>query len=179
MQNNQVILVDNDNNVLGAMEKMEAHRKGVLHRAISVFVFDSQGRWLLQKRAQNKYHSNSLWTNTCCSHPYPAEKNNDAANRRLMEEMGIKCKLEELFYFIYKEALDNGLTEHEFDHVFFGISDELPHINHDEVMDYKYINYSDLQNDIALNPQNYTVWFKMIVEKVQYHINQFTHESIQ
>lgn len=167
MRKDDVILVDSDNNVVGIMDKMEAHKKGLLHRAISVFIVDSGGRWLLQKRASDKYHSSSLWTNTCCSHPFPSESNSDAANRRLSEEMGIRCSLRELFHFSYKEALDNDLTEHEIDHVFFGICDDAPSINHNEVMDYKYITYTDLQEDIASNPQNYTVWFKMIVERVQ------------
>jgi len=172
MNKDQVILVDTNNFMIGSMGKMEAHKKGLLHRAISVFIFDSQGKWLLQKRAANKYHSNSLWTNTCCSHPFPYESNLNAANRRLMEEMGMQCNLTELFHFIYKEVLDNELTENEIDHVFIGTSDVLPIINSIEVMDFKYMNYSVLKDDIALNPQNYTVWFKMIAEKVQSHISQ-------
>lgn len=173
MRNDNVILVDPGNREIGSMEKMEAHRKGLLHRAISVFIVDSGGRWLLQKRAKDKYHSSTLWTNTCCSHPFPNERNSDAANRRLSEEMGIRCNLNELFHFTYKENLDNELTEHEIDHVFFGVCDDVPSVNHNEVMDFKYITYADLQEDIASNPQNYTVWFKMIVERVHDQIEQF------
>src|SRR5690606_3613335 len=131
-----VILVDENDNETGTMQKMEAHQKALLHRAISVFICNSNGEWLLQKRALQKYHSNGLWTNTSCSHPFPGESNLDAANRRLFEEMGIKAGLTEIFTFIYKEQLDNELTEHELDHVFFGISDVEPEINPDEVDDW-------------------------------------------
>lgn len=166
MSDTFVILVDSDNNQIGVSEKMEAHRKALLHRAVSVFICNSKGEWLLQRRALGKYHSNGLWTNTCCSHPYPNETSIDAANRRLVEEMGMKCQLKELFSFTYKEVLDNELTEYEFDHVFVGISDEEPIINLDEVMEWKYINFIDLKKDIELNPNNYTVWFKKIFERV-------------
>jgi isopentenyl-diphosphate delta-isomerase len=166
-----VILVDTDDNQIGVSEKMEAHRKALLHRAVSVFICNSKGEWLLQRRALSKYHSNGLWTNTCCSHPYPNETNIDAAKRRLMEEMGMECELNEFFSFTYKEVLDNELTEYEFDHVFFGISDHKPTINIDEVMEYKYITFSDLQKDIELNQNDYTVWFKMIFERVKLNIS--------
>lgn len=166
MSDTLVILVDNDDNQIGVSEKMEAHRKALLHRAVSVFIINSKGEWLLQRRALSKYHSNGLWTNTCCSHPYPNETSVDAANRRLIEEMGMKSQLNELFSFTYKEVLDNELTEYELDHVFIGISDENPKINLDEVMDWKYINFGDLKKDIELNPNKYTVWFKKIYERV-------------
>lgn len=166
MNDTFVILVDSDDKQIGVSEKMEAHRKALLHRAVSVFIINSKGEWLLQRRALSKYHSNGLWTNTCCSHPYPNESSIDAANRRLVEEMGMKCQLKELFSFTYKEVLDNELTEYEFDHVFVGISDENPNINLDEVMEWKYINFIDLKNDIHHNPHNYTVWFKKIFERV-------------
>jgi isopentenyl-diphosphate delta-isomerase len=166
MSYGQVILVNENDEVLGAMAKMDAHRLGLLHRAISVFITDSQGRWLLQRRAENKYHSNSLWTNTCCSHPMPGENTLDAAKRRLTEEMGLQCELTELFHFVYREALDNELTEHELDHVFFGITDQLPEINHEEVMEYKYLLYNDLHQDMTANPEKYTVWFRLIMERV-------------
>ncbi len=166
MSDTLVILVDSDDNQIGVSEKMEAHRKALLHRAVSVFIINSKGEWLLQRRALSKYHSNGLWTNTCCSHPYPNETSIDAANRRLIEEMGMKSQLNELFSFTYKEVLDNELTEYELDHVFIGNSDENPKINLDEVMEWKYISFSDLKNDIELNPNNYTVWFKKIFERV-------------
>jgi len=165
-----VILVDRKDMEKGIMEKMEAHHKAILHRAISVFICNSNGEWLLHRRSIEKYHSSGLWTNASCTHPYPGETNQDAANRRLMEEMGMKCELTELFSFIYKEKLDNELTEHEFDHVFLGITDEKPVINTNEVMDWKYMAYNDLKEDIEKNPADYTVWFKKIVGKVNSHI---------
>ena len=165
-----VILVDKHDNELGKMEKIEAHKKALLHRAISVFIVNSNGEWMLQRRALNKYHSNGLWTNTCCSHPYPGETSIDAANRRLAEEMGMKVELKELFNFTYKEELDNELTEYELDHVFLGISDDNPKINTDEVVDWKYIKYDDLKTDMENNPENYTVWFRKIVERVHKHL---------
>lgn len=164
-----VILVDENDNETGTMQKMEAHQKALLHRAISVFICNSNGEWLLQKRALQKYHSNGLWTNTSCSHPFPGESNLEAANRRLFEEMGIKAGLTEIFTFIYKEQLDNELTEHELDHVFFGISDVEPEINPDEVEDWKYISFNDLEADVKKNPKNYTVWFLKIFNKVNEH----------
>jgi len=165
-----VILVDTNDNELGKMEKIQAHKKALLHRAISVFIVNSHGEWLLQRRALHKYHSNGLWTNTCCSHPYPGETSIDAANRRLTEEMGMEVKLKELFNFTYKEELDNELTEYELDHVFLGISDEIPKINTNEVVDWKYIKCDDLKTDLKNNPENYTVWFRKIVERVHKHL---------
>lgn len=165
-----IILVDHTDTETGIMEKMEAHRKGLLHRAISVFIVNTKGEWLLHRRAIDKYHSSGLWTNASCSHPYPDETNLEAAHRRLKEEMGMCCHLNELFSFTYKEKLDNELTEHEYDHVFLGITDEKPIINTVEVMDYKYLFYNDLKNDIEKYPLGYTVWFKKIVEKVNSHI---------
>lgn len=162
----QVVLVDAHDKQIGVMEKYEAHQKGLLHRAISVFLFNSQGQWLLQQRADDKYHSNSLWSNTCCTHPFPEESNLDAANRRLYEEMGLRCDLKYLFNFLYEEPLDNELTEHELDHVFIGFSDEDPQLNPLEVMDYCYINFSELKKDLQSHPGNYTVWFRKIVELV-------------
>jgi len=164
-----IILVDYNDTETGIMDKMEVHRKGFLHRAISVFIVNTNGEWLLHRRAIDKYHSSGLWTNASCSHPYPAETNLEAARRRLKEEMGMSCPLNELFSFMYKEKLDNELTEHEYDHVFLGISDEKPEINTKEVMDWKYIAYNDLINDIEKNPLEFTVWFKKIVEKVNSH----------
>jgi len=172
MKGEQVILVDENDAEVGIMEKIEAHRRGLLHRAISVFIMDSKGRWLLQRRAENKYHSNSLWTNTCCSHPMPQESSADAAKRRLHQEMGLECELTELFRFTYREDLDNGLTEHELDHVFTGVTDSLPEINREEVMEYRYMNYNDLEADVAARPENYTVWFRIIFSKVNDHLKE-------
>jgi isopentenyl-diphosphate Delta-isomerase len=165
-----VILVNTDDHEIGIMEKMKAHRKALLHRAISVFVFNRKGEWLLQRRAKDKYHSQGLWTNTCCSHPFPGESVKDAAKRRLLEEMGMVCDLDELFTFTYSEKLDEGLTEHEVDHVFFGTSDMFPDVNNKEVMEWKYIGFNDLLEDIKLHPLKYTIWFRIIFEKVNHLI---------
>ena len=161
-----VVLVDENDNPLGIMEKIKAHREARLHRAVSVFIFNLKGEWILQKRALDKYHSRGLWTNACCTHPYPAESDHEAASRRLHEEMGITCGIKEIFSFIYKENLENNLTEFEFDHVFIGTTDEHPVINANEVLEWKNIAYDDLKKDIKLNPGDYTFWFKEIFEKV-------------
>lgn len=161
-----VILVDTDDNPIGTLEKQAAHLEARLHRAISVFVFNSEGEWLLQQRADTKYHSNSLWSNTCCTHPLPGESNPTAAHRRMAQEMGLQCPLKEVFHFQYKEALDNNLTEHEIDHVFIGFSDDLPVINPEEVKAFRYVDYASLIHDLALNPDRYTVWFRHIVQRV-------------
>lgn len=170
MKEVKVILVDENDNKIGLMHKTEAHQKGALHRAVSVFVINIQGEWLLQQRAPGKYHSAGLWTNTCCSHPLPGESNIDAASRRLTEEMGIECELNQLFNFTYREIFENGLIENEFDHVFLGFCNQIPVINDTEVLDYKYINYNVLKKDILENPENYTVWFLKIYERVNQHI---------
>ncbi len=166
----RVILVDENDIQIGTMEKIGAHKKALLHRAVSVFICNSKGEWLIQRRALNKYHSGGLWTNASCTHPYPDETSINAAYRRLMEEMGMECKLKELFCFTYKENLDNEITEFEFDHVFWGVSDQIPEPNNDEVMEYKYISYKDMLSDIKLNSENYTVWFKKIFKRVNIHI---------
>ncbi len=170
MIENEVILVDANDQPIGTMEKLEAHEKALLHRAISVFIFNDEGKWLLQQRTYDKYHSKGLWTNTSCSHPFPGEDSLTAANRRLSEEMGMRAELKEIFSFTYKQELENGLTEHEFDHVFIGFCNELPKPNPDEVMDYKYVSTIDLLRDVKQNPQNYTVWFKLIFDRVIQHI---------
>ena len=156
-----VILVDNNDNQVGLMPKLEAHQKGLLHRAFSVFIFNSKYELLLQKRASSKYHSGGLWTNTCCSHPREGEETLDAANRRLIEEMGIQTSLRKVHDFIYRAELDNDLTEHEFDHVFYGVYNEDPVINKDEAEDFKWIDMDSLNEDIRTNGNNYTVWFKI------------------
>jgi isopentenyl-diphosphate delta-isomerase len=157
-----VILVDEQDNDLGLMEKMEAHRKGLLHRAFSVFVINSKEELMLQQRALNKYHSGGLWTNTCCSHPRHGELTEAAAHRRLMEEMGFDCPIKKLFHFTYEAKLDKGLTEKEFDHLFLGFYDDVPHINPDEVADWKWVDVHKLDKDIQTNPDKYTEWFKII-----------------
>jgi isopentenyl-diphosphate delta-isomerase len=164
MSEEKVILVDKNDNQVGLMPKLEAHEKGILHRAFSIFIFNSRYELLLQKRASSKYHSGGLWTNTCCSHPKEGEDTLDAANRRLDEEMGIKTSLRKVYDFIYKAELDNQLTEHEFDHVFYGVSDNNPILNKDEAEDFKWVDMETLNNDIIKNEDNYTVWFKIAFE---------------
>ena len=166
----EVVLVDPNNNVVGYMEKMEAHQKGLLHRAFSVFVFNSKNELLLQQRAFSKYHSGGLWTNTCCSHPRKNETFTDAAIRRLHEEMGMSCFLDKAFSFIYKSHLDKGLIEHELDWVFIGKSDDKPVINTDEVANYKYISLADLNKDILLNSNSYTEWLKICLDNLNKHL---------
>ncbi|GGB08272.1 isopentenyl-diphosphate Delta-isomerase [Puia dinghuensis] len=144
------------------MEKMEAHRKAVLHRAFSVFIFNSKGEMLLQQRAGDKYHSPGLWTNACCSHPRPGEDTLAAACRRLREELGFTTSLEKLFDFTYRSEFDNGLTEFEFDHVFVGYyDDEDIHPNAAEVSDYRYCSLEEIKEGLAVHPDNYTSWFHL------------------
>jgi isopentenyl-diphosphate delta-isomerase len=161
-----VILVDESDNEVGVMEKLQAHREGKLHRAFSIFIFNDKEELLLQQRALSKYHSGGLWTNTCCSHPRPNETIKDSANRRLFEEMGISCDLSIKTNFTYKAAFDNGLTEHEFDYVLVGHTNQNPAINTEEAENYKWQSISDIKNDMALNPGNYTEWFKIALHKV-------------
>ena len=156
-----LILVDEKDKEWGKLEKMEVHRLGLLHRAFSVFIFNSAGELLMQQRAENKYHSASLWSNTCCSHPTFGEDLKQAVNRRLKEELGLKVNTEFLFSFIYKIRFDNGLTEHEFDHVFFGISDHRPHPDPAEVKNIKYVKPEDLEKDLAENPGLYSEWLRL------------------
>ena len=166
----KVILVNENDNQIGEMEKLEAHKKGLLHRAFSVFIFNSKGELLLQKRAKGKYHSGGLLTNTCCSHPVPNEDTKKGAERRLKEETGINASLKEVHKFIYKKKFENGLTEYEYDHVFFGKSDTKPILKKEEAEDYKYISIEELKKDIKKNPNDYTYWlknsFKDIIKKI-------------
>ncbi len=154
---------------IGTMPKMEAHEKAVLHRAFSVFILNNEGELMLQQRAAHKYHSPLLWTNTCCSHQREGESNITAGKRRLKEEMGFETELEELFSFIYKAPFDNGLTEHELDHVMSGSYDRAPEINKEEVEDWKWMKPEDVKTDIERQPENYTAWFKIIFEKFYEH----------
>lgn len=162
----EVVLVDESDKVIGTTEKLAAHKNGQLHRAFSIFIFNSNGEMLLQRRALDKYHSGGLWTNACCSHPKPNEESIDAAKRRLNEELNMSTTLTFLFSFLYKADFDNGLIEHELDHVFVGTSDTPPELNLEEAMDFKYIPVAELMSDIKINPDQYTFWFKEIVEKV-------------
>jgi len=161
----QVVLVDEKDNPIGLMEKMEAHEKALLHRAFSVFIFNKKGELMLQQRAASKYHSPLLWTNTCCSHQRDGETNLEAGKRRLQEEMGFVTEIKEVFSFIYKAPFDNGLTEHELDHVMVGSFEGAPSINKEEVESYKWMNLEDLKSDIKNNPDIYTAWFKIIFDK--------------
>ena len=161
----QVILVDVNDKPIGLMEKIEAHEKALLHRAFSVFIFNEKGELMLQQRAASKYHSPLLWTNTCCSHQRDGESNVEAGRRRLQEEMGFVTEVKEVFSFIYKAPFDNGLTEHELDHVMIGRYDDVPNINKEEVESYKWMTLENVKKDIAENSSIYTEWFKIIFDK--------------
>lgn len=163
---NHVILVNENDQEIGMMEKMEVHQKGFLHRAFSVFIKNNKGEILLQQRAFSKYHSAGLWSNACCSHPSPGETNILAAQRRLQEEMGFTCELKELFSFIYRCELENALTEHEFDHVFLGLYQQNPIINKEEVENFKWISVEALSIDLEKYPEKYSYWLKMCWDRV-------------
>jgi isopentenyl-diphosphate Delta-isomerase len=168
----EVILVDAEDRKVGTMDKMEAHEKGVLHRAFSIFIFNSNGHWLLQQRAPHKYHSPGLWSNTCCSHPRDGESVIDAGTRRLKEEMGMYCQLEPQFQFIYRCQLPNGLIEHELDHVLLGYSDMPPQLNAEEVADFRYVTTSELEQEMQAHPERFTVWFKLCFLQVQNRLRE-------
>lgn len=165
----EVILVDSENRQIGTMEKLKAHRLGLLHRAFSIFVFNAKGETLLQKRAQTKYHSSGLWSNTCCSHPIPNTAQLETVNDRLKVEMGFDCVLDLLFKFEYRTDFLNGLIEHELDYVYVGKSDETPIPNPDEVSEYKWISWRDLINSIDRNPEEYTYWLYEIMKRDEIH----------
>jgi isopentenyl-diphosphate Delta-isomerase len=167
MQEEKVILVDESDNQVGLMEKMEAHRKAVLHRAFSVFIFNRKGEMLLQQRALQKYHSGGLWTNACCSHPRPGEETLQAANRRLAEELGFTTPLEKIFDFIYQAEFENGLTEYEFDHVYTGVYDEEIQPDKNEVKDYCFKSMDEIRESLETHPQKYTAWFRIAFQKVE------------
>ncbi len=170
--NEQLILVDLSDNEIGALDKMEVHLQGLLHRAFSLFIFNDNGELLLQKRANHKYHSAGLWTNTCCSHPNFGEATADAVNRRLQEEMGMQCANHFAFSFVYKTQFENGLTEHELDHVYIGYCNTPPVINITEVEDYKYISMENLLEDVEANPEHYTSWFKICLPNVLNYLSE-------
>lgn len=171
MNEDYVILVDENDRQIGVMPKMEAHQKAMLHRAFSVFIFNDKNELMLQQRALQKYHSPELWTNTCCSHQREGESNIEAGKRRLFEEMGFVTDLKETISFIYKAAFDNGLTEHEYDHVMIGYFDDEPSINLEEVANWKWMALDDVKIDLNMHPENYTAWFKIIFNKFYQHIN--------
>lgn len=162
----KVVLVDKNNNKIGIEDKMIAHTKGLLHRAFSILVYNEDREFLLQKRAGEKYHTPNLWTNTCCSHPFDDETYSNAVSRRLYEEMGMSCDLSEAFSFIYKANLTGNLTEHEHDTVFMGQTNQLPVINESEVSEFRYVSFSDLRIEISNHPNQFTPWFKMIINKL-------------
>ena len=171
MEEEKVILVNEQDEQIGLMPKMEAHEKALLHRAFSVFIFNKDNKLMLQQRALTKYHSPGLWTNTCCSHQREGETNIEAGKRRLQEEMGFVVDLKETIAFIYKAPFDNGLTEYEYDHVLLGTYNGKPNINTEEVADWKWMPLEDVKVDISLHPEHYTAWFKVIFEKFYEHIN--------
>ena len=174
MTEEQVILVNEADQQIGLMPKLEAHQKAVLHRAFSVFILNDKNELMLQQRAEHKYHSPLLWTNTCCSHQRDGETNIQAGSRRLMEEMGFEADLRELFHFIYKAPFDNGLTEHELDHVMIGYFNGNPEINPEEVAQYKWMTIEDVKKDMSVHPDIYTVWFKIIFDKFYHYLEDHT-----
>ena len=166
--NEEIILVDENDNLVGFETKLKAHEDGgKLHRAFSIFVFDARGRLLLQRRAKKKYHFGGLWSNTCCGHPKKGEELQDAAQARLQQEFGFDTRLKELFSFLYRASdAGNGLAEHEFDHVFYGEFDGDPRPNPDEIEDWKWVDVAELMSDLENNPHRYTPWFKIAIQDV-------------
>lgn len=167
MNPNEVILVTPEDEAIGMMDKMEAHQKGVLHRAFSVFIFDTEGRMLLQQRAGQKYHGAYLWTNACCSHPMRDEPVEQAAQRRLMEEMGFQTPLKKIFAFMYKATVENNLIEHEYDHVFAGEYEGPVHMNREEVCNYTYSQLSAVKKQLQNHPERFTSWFRIAFPQIE------------
>lgn len=167
-----VVLVDETDHEHGTMEKMEAHRKGVLHRAVSVFIFNSKGEWLLQQRVLDKYHCPGKWSNASCTHPTKNETYIDAADRRLYEEMGIHTQLTQVFQFVYRAELDHDLIEHEYDTIFMGVSDEIPVLNTEEVSAFRYISTSELNQKISISPEQFTPWFLKLYPRIKALIDE-------
>ena len=161
MATTEVILVDAHDKPIGSLEKMQAHQQGLLHRAFSIFIFNGKGEMLLQQRATSKYHSGGLWSNACCSHPFPGEETLPAARRRLKEELGFETGLEKVFDFVYHSAVENGLIEHEFDHVFAGEYDGPVSFNKEEVMNVSYKSIADIRQGLQTGPKDYTAWFHL------------------
>ncbi|WP_445957053.1 isopentenyl-diphosphate Delta-isomerase [Yeosuana sp.] len=177
MEEERVILVNENDEQIGTMPKMEAHEKALLHRAFSVFIFNNNNELMLQQRAAHKYHSPLLWTNTCCSHQRAGETNIEAGKRRLQEEMGFVVDLQESISFIYKAPFDNGLTEHELDHILIGKYNDEPIINKEEVANWKWMPIEAIKDDMLVRPELYTIWFKIIFEKFYQHINIQDYEG--
>ncbi|XZF14555.1 isopentenyl-diphosphate Delta-isomerase [Chitinophagaceae bacterium MMS25-I14] len=175
MKDTHVILVDEQDNALGTMEKIQAHRNGLLHRAFSIFIIDTEKNMLLQQRAEDKYHSGGLWTNACCSHPNPDETIEQAAHRRLKEELGFECPLEELFSFTYQSPLGNGLTEHEYDHVLLGIYNGPVSPDPAEVKDYRYFSMNEIETLLQQSPEQFTSWFPLALKGVKPHLQHNKH----
>lgn len=172
----EVILVNESDEAIGRMEKMEAHEKALLHRAFSVFIFNRKGDMLLQQRSEKKYHSGGKWTNACCSHPAPGEEIADAASRRLYEELGFTTPLKKAFSFTYRADFENGLTENEFDHVFTGVYDGAIKPDADEVKDYTFMSVSEIEDSINLQPWRYTPWFVIAFPEVKKRMAHFAPE---
>lgn len=172
-----IITVDTNDNEIGSAEKIEAHELGLLHRALSIIVINKNKEILLQKRYSGKYHSPGLWTNTCCTHPNVGETVSDAAKRRLVEELGFSCNLEEVFTFIYKASFDNGLTEYEFDHVLIGCYDNKTNPNPQEVEEIKWIELEKVKSNIGLNPNEYTYWFKYMLDNYYDKIYNYIYNN--
>ncbi len=179
MTNNQcVILVNKDDEPVGTMEKMEAHKKGLLHRAFSVFIFNRKGEMLLQRRAMNKYHSGGLWTNACCSHPFPGEETQQGATRRLQEELGFQTPVQKAFEFIYRSEFSNGLAEHEFDHVFTGEYNGAIRANPDEVCDFCFKDIDGIRSSLQSHPDKFTTWFHIAFPKIESWWNEYYHHPV-
>jgi isopentenyl-diphosphate Delta-isomerase len=178
----EVILVDSTDQQVGVMEKLTAHRLGVLHRAFSIFLFNSKGELLLQKRAEEKYHSAGLWSNTCCSHPSPGQSVVEAAKDRLFEEMGLRVDLVQVFGFLYCAPVGHDLIENEYDHVVIGVDNQIPEINPQEVSAYKWVNLDCVVQDVQQHPEKYTKWLVLLLqnqfEKIQQSLKSL-HESLQ
>ena len=173
-----MIVVNEQDEQTGVAGKLEAHKEGLLHRAFSVFIFNSKGDMLLQQRAAGKYHSGGLWTNACCSHPAPGEETAAAALRRLQEEMGFTAPLQKVFDFVYRASFDNGLTEHEFDHVFTGEYEGRIHFCGNEVMDYCYKNMGDISRSLQEQPGQYTAWFRLAFPRIESWWNEKYRNSV-
>jgi isopentenyl-diphosphate delta-isomerase len=168
-----VVLVDQQDNPIGQLDKLEAHQRGLLHRAVSVFLRDGNGKMLLQRRASGKYHSGGLWANACCGHPRPNESIANAATRRLGDELGVRCDLNPLFTTLYRASVSNELIEHEFVHAFGGHFEGIPTPNPDEVQEWRWLSIDALQADVAAKPQEYAVWFRLYINRFFADIARF------
>ena len=167
MERNIIVAVNEQDEEIGLFDKLKVHKDGILHRAVSVFIFNNEGEWLIQRRAEQKYHSASLWSNTACSHPIKGEATLASAERRLVEEMGLELSLEKLFSFQYKAEFNNGLIENELDHVFVGYTQESPNLNPEEVSEYRWMTTFELEKEIQEQPENFTVWFKILFPRMK------------